>query len=70
VVERILAVQAVPRPALDALQAESRQQLCRIGGPSVPPRSMAEYQKLLPAEETHPDEGNHQEESHDADDDA
>jgi transposase len=51
VVERILAAQAVPRSALDALQAETRAQLRSIGGETVPPRSTADYQRLLDYQE-------------------
>jgi transposase len=47
ILERILAAQAVPRSGLDALQEESRERLRQIGGEAVPPRSTAEYQKLL-----------------------
>jgi transposase len=63
VVERILAAQAVPRPGLDALEAETRAHLCQIGGEPVPPRSTAEYQKLLDFEETanHGPENNQEE---------
>ena len=52
VVERILAAQAMPRSGLDALDAETRAHLRQIGGEPVPPRSTAEYQKLLDSEET------------------
>ncbi len=52
VVERILAAQAVPRSGLETLEAETREHLRQIGGEAVPPRSTAEYQKLLDAEET------------------
>jgi transposase len=52
VVERILAAQAMPRSGLDALEAETRAHLRQIGGEPVPPRSTAEYQKLLDSEET------------------
>ncbi len=55
VLERILAAQAQPRSGLDYLEVETREQLRRIGGESVPPRSTAEYQKLLEKEEK-PDE--------------
>ncbi len=69
VVERILAAQAVPRSALDALQAESREHLRRIGGEAVPPRSTAEYQRLLDYEETaNHGQGNDQEEERDSHD--
>ena len=70
VVERILAAQAVPRSALDVLQAESREHLRRIGGEAVPPRSTADYQRLLDAEEitNHEQENDQKEdrEPHDA----
>jgi len=52
VVERILAAQAQPRSGLDILEAETREHLGKIGGDVVPPRSTAEYQKLLDSEET------------------
>ena len=52
VVERILAAQAQPRPALDSVEAETREHLRQIGGDAVPPRTTAEYQKLLESEET------------------
>jgi transposase len=69
VVERILAAQAVPRSGLEVLEAETREQLRRIGGEAVPPRSTAEYQKLLDCEETaNHGQGNDQEENHDPDD--
>jgi len=51
VMERILAAQATPRPGLHALEAETREHLRQIGGEAVPPRSTAEYQKLLDFEE-------------------
>jgi hypothetical protein len=47
VIERILAAQAQPRAAIDYLENETRNNLRRIGGDPVPPRSTAEYQKLL-----------------------
>jgi hypothetical protein len=56
VVERILAAQAQPRPALDSLEEETREHLRQIGGDAVQPRTAAEYQKLLESEET-PNEG-------------
>jgi len=66
VVERILAAQAAPRSALDALQAETREHLRRIGGETVPPRSTADYQRLLDYEETAKHgQGNNQEEDPD-----
>ena len=52
VVERILAAQAQPRPALDSLEEETREHLRRIGGDAVQPRTTAEYQKLFESEET------------------
>lgn len=52
VVERILAAQAMPRSGLEALEAETRDYVRQIGGEAVPPRSTAEYQKLLDSEET------------------
>jgi hypothetical protein len=68
VVERILAAQAVPRSGLDALQEESGAHLRQIGGQAVPPRSTAEYQKLLDSEETaNHGQGNRQEENDDPD---
>lgn len=57
VVERILAAQAQPRPALDALDAEARERFRQFAGDSVEPRPTTEYQKLLESEEP-PDEGN------------
>jgi len=71
VVERILAAQAMPRPALDALEAETREHLRQIAGEPVPPRPTAEYQKLLDSEETanHGQENN-QEQSANPDDPA
>ena len=56
VVERILAAQAQPRPGLDALEAETRERLRQVSGDPVPPRTTAEYQKLLESEETPNDE--------------
>jgi transposase len=56
VVERILAAQAQPRPGLDALEAETRERLRQVSDDPVPPRTTAEYQKLLESEETPNDE--------------
>jgi hypothetical protein len=68
VVERILAAQAVPRSGLDVLEAETGKYLRQIGGEAVPPRSTAEYQKLLDCEETANDgKGNGQEKDDDPD---
>ena len=50
-VERILAASAQPRSGLDVLQNEARDHLRRISGEVVPPRTTAEYQKLLESEE-------------------
>jgi len=55
VIERILAAQAQPRSGLDYFESETREQLSQIGGEPVPPRSTAEYQKLLENEDK-PDE--------------
>ena len=52
VIERILAAQAQPRSGIDYLDSETRQNLRHIGGDPVPPRSTADYQKLLESEET------------------
>jgi transposase len=52
VIERILAAQAQPRAGIDYLENETRNNLRRIGGDPVPPRSTAEYQKLLEDKET------------------
>ena len=52
VIERVLAAQAQPRSGIDYLESETRQKLRRIGGDPVPPRSTADYQKLLESEET------------------
>jgi transposase len=57
VVERILAAQAQPRSGLDVLDAEAREHLRQVSGDAVPPRTTAEYQKLLESEET-PNEEN------------
>ena len=47
-VERILATQARPRSAWEALQAEAREHLVDIlQQPSLSPRPTAEYQELL-----------------------
>jgi hypothetical protein len=47
-VERILAVQARPRSAWEALQEEAREHLDGIlREPSLSPRPTAEYQQLL-----------------------
>jgi transposase len=47
-VERILAAQARPKPALESWTDEQRDQLRDIlEGPAVPPRSTSEYQSLL-----------------------
>lgn len=51
VIERILAAQAQPRSGRDYLDSETRANLRRIGGDPVPPRSTAEYQKLLEDQE-------------------
>lgn len=51
VIERILAAQAQPRSGRDYLDSETRTNLRRIGGDPVPPRSTAEYQKLLEDQE-------------------
>jgi transposase len=70
-VERILAAQAVPRSGLEALEAEIREHLRQIGGEAVPPRSTAEYQKLLDSEETaNHGKGNGPEENDEPDNDA
>jgi hypothetical protein len=47
-VERILAAQARPKPALESWTDEQRDQLRDIpAGPAVPPRPTSEYQSLL-----------------------
>lgn len=51
VIERILAAQAQPRTGVDYLDNEKRKNLRRLGGDPVPPRSTAEYQKLLEEKE-------------------
>jgi transposase len=51
VIERILAAQAQPRSGIDCLDSETRRNLRHIGGGPVPPRSTAEYQKLLETKE-------------------
>jgi hypothetical protein len=53
-VERVLAAQARPKPALESWTDEQREQLRDIpGGPAVPPRSTSEYQSLLFDERPH-----------------
>ncbi len=47
-VERILAAQARPKPALESWSDEERQRLRdTLTGPTIPPRSTSEYQSLL-----------------------
>jgi hypothetical protein len=47
-VERILAAQARPKPALESWSDEDRQRLREtLTGPTIPPRSTSEYQSLL-----------------------
>ena len=47
-VERILAAQARPKPALESWSDEERQRLRdTLTGPTIPPRSPSEYQSLL-----------------------
>jgi transposase len=66
-VERILAAQAKPRSAMEALAIEAREQLDDILRQiPLPPRSTAEYQALL--EETAEGEENHEVEDNGPDD--
>jgi len=66
-VERILAAQAKPRSAMEALSIEAREQLDEVLR-QIPlaPRSTAEYQALL--EDAANDEENHEGEDHGPDD--
>jgi transposase len=70
VVERILAAQAQPRPALDSLEEETREHLREIGGDAVQPRTTAEYQKLFEFEETLNEGKDNQDQEDDASDTA
>ena len=66
-VERILAAQAKPRSAMEALTIEAREQLDEmLRQIPLAPRSTAEYQALL--EETAKDEENHESEDDGPDD--
>lgn len=52
-VERILAVQAQPKPVLDSLEDEAKPRLVAlVGEQPVPPRSTAEYLHLLDKDES------------------
>ena len=66
-VERILAAQAKPRSAMEALTIEAREQLDEmLRQIPLAPRSTAEYQALL--EDAAKDEENHESEDHGPDD--
>jgi transposase len=66
-VERILAAQAKPRSAMEALTIEAREQLDEmLRQIPLAPRSTAEYQTLL--EDTSKDEENHESEDNGPDD--
>jgi len=66
-VERILAAQAKPRSAMEALTIEAREQLDEmLRQIPLAPRSTAEYQSLL--EDAAKDEENHESQDHGPDD--
>ena len=66
-VERILAAQAKPRSAMEALAIEAREQLDEmLRQIPLAPRPTSEYQMLL--EDAAKDEENHESEDHGADD--
>jgi hypothetical protein len=66
-VERILAAQAKPRSAMEALTMEAREQLDQmLRQIPLAPRSTAEYQALL--EDAAKDEENYASEDHGPDD--
>jgi len=68
-VERILAAQAKPRSAMEALVIDAREQLDEILRQTpLDPRSTADYQPLL--EETGDDEESHEGEDDEPDDPA
>ncbi len=60
-IERILAIQATPKTALDTLAEKEQQQLSSLlGDDPVRPRSGKDYQKLLDLDHEHNDEASEQ----------
>ena len=60
-IERILAIQATPKTALDTLAEKEQQRLsCLLGDEPVRPRSGKDYQKLLDFDHEHNDAANEQ----------